>query len=184
MMILKLNPTAVESDRWRASRYRGEVLARAKDEKQARTLATQHFRAVSEYVHGADTPLPPWPDPELVTCEVVDDWGIETDGPVEILSPPVNHAVADLRREAGFLRVMAYQAERRTEDVRALGGIIHRHLLSQVCTVAIEVAGVDARITDWANEVKKTGEPDLLPKIAPGLRKIADELDRQATWPN
>ncbi len=27
-------------------------------------------------------------------------------------------------------------------------------------------------------------EPELLPLIATGLHKIADELDRQATWPS
>ncbi len=99
-----------------------------------------------------------------------------------VLYPPVSVAVEDLRREAEYLRVLAYQADRRTDDVRPLGGIIYRHLLGQAPhTAALELAEVDARIIDWADEVKETGEPDLLPKIAPGLRKIADELERQAT---
>lgn len=48
-------------------------------------------------------------------------------------------------------------------------------------TAAIELAEVDAGIIDWATEVKETGESDLLIKIAPGLRTIADDLERQAT---
>ncbi len=185
MMIFKLTPIDAESDHWKGSTYKGEVIARAEDEQQARTLANMHFGLVRNQVRGADTAMPPWRLPELVTCETVDDWEGETDGKVAILYPPASHAVADLRREAGYLRVMAYQAERCTDDVRPLGGMIHRHLLGQASsTAAIELADVGGRIIDWANEVKETGDPDRLPLIATGLRKIADELERQATGPS
>ncbi len=177
-MIWKLKPTDVESDHWKGSTYKGEVIARAEDERQARALATLHFR-------GADTEALPWWRPELVTCETVDDWEGETDGPAEVLYPPVNHAVADLRHEAEYLRVLAYQAVRCIDDVRPLGGMIHRHLLGQASSAAaIELADVGGRIIDLAEEVKETGEPEHLPLIAAGLRKIADELERQATWPS
>ncbi len=182
MMIFKLTPTDVESDDWNGSTYKGEVIARAEDEQQARTLANMHFGLVRKQVRGAHTPTAPWRRPELVTCETIDDWEGETDGKVAILYPPVSHAVADLRHEAEYLRVLAYQAERRTDDVRPLGSMIHRHLLGQASSAAaIELADVGGRIIDWADEVKETGDPDRLPLIATGLRKIADELERQAT---
>lgn len=185
MMIFKLTPTDVDSDDWNGSTYKGEVIVRAEDEQQARTLANMHFGLVRKQVRGADTPMAPWRLPELVTSETVDDWEGETDGKVAILYPPVSHAVADLRHEAEYLRVLAYQAERRTDDVRPLGGMIHRHLLGQASSAAaIELADVGGRIIDWADEVKETGDPDRLPLIATGLRKIADELERQATGPS
>ncbi len=185
MMIFKLTPIDAESDHWKASTYKGEVIARAEDEQQARTLANMHFGLVRKQVRDAYTPTAPWRLPELVTCETVDDWEGETDGRVELLYPPVNNAVVDLRHEAEYLRVLAYQAVRCTDDVRPLGGMIHRHLLGQASsTAAIELADVGGRIIDWADEVKETGDPDRLPLIATGLRKIADELERQATWPS
>lgn len=180
MKILKLMPTDVESVRWKRSSYKGEVIIRAEDEKQARELADQKFFDKTENVPYAHTIYPPWTYPELVTCERVDDWHGETDGPVEILYP-VNHPVTDRRREAEYLRALAYQAEHQTTDLQqALGGRIHEHLLSQACTEAKQRADVDSRINDWARAVKEKGEPDLLVKIAPGVRKIADELERQA----
>ncbi len=73
MMIFKLTPIDAESDHWQASTYKGEVIARAEDEQQARTLANMHFGLVRKQVHGTDTPTPPWRLPELVTCETIDD---------------------------------------------------------------------------------------------------------------
>ena len=177
-MIWKLKPTDVESDHWKGSTYKGEVIARAKDERQARALATLHFR-------GADTEALPWWRPELVTCETVDDYDGETDGPAGILYP-VRYAVADRRREAEYLRVSAYQAEHQTANLRMLGAIINNHLQGnkEVQAAALQLADGVVRISDLAEEVKETGEPEHLPLIAAGLRKIADELERQATWPS
>lgn len=182
MTILLLTPTDVESDHWNGSTYKGEVIVRAKDQDQARHLAQLHFGIARDVRLSKDSPAPPWHLPELVTCETIDDWEGETDGEVAVLYPPVSVAVEDLRREAEYLRVLAYQADRRIDDVCPLGGIIYSHLLGQAPhTAALELAEVDSHIIDWADKVKETGEPDLLPKIAPGLRKIADELERQAT---
>ena len=182
MTIFLLTPIDVESEHWKYSTHKGEVIARAEGEQQARALANHHFVMPRERIPGAETRHMIWSLSELVTCETIDDWEGETDGPVAILYPPVSVAVEDLRREAEYLRVLAYQADRCTDDVRPLGGMIYSHLLGQAPhTAALQLAEVDSHIIDWAGEVKETGEPDLLPKIAPGLRKIADELDRQAT---
>lgn len=183
MTIFLLTPTDVESDPWKYSTHKGEVIARAKDERQARSLANHHFVMPREHIPAAETRHMIWSLTELVTCETIDDWEGETDGPAEVLYP-VSHAVADPHREAEYLRALAYQAEHQTADLRKLGGIIHNHLLDKEVTVAtLKLTDGVARIGDWATEVKETGEPDLLIEIAPGLRKIADELERQATVP-
>ena len=182
MMILKLTPIDVESDHWKYSTEKGEVIVRAQDEGQARALANGAFVMPREQVPGAETRHMIWSVPDLVTCETIDDWDGETDGPAEILYP-VDYAVPDRPREAEYLRALAYQAEHQTTDLRQLGVRIYNHLHgnTEVEVAASQVAEGVGRITDWANEVKETGESEHLPLIAAGLRKIADELERQAT---
>ncbi len=177
MMIFLLTPIDAESEHWQDSTHKGEVFVRAKDERQARSLANIHF-------YGADTSMLPWRQPDLVTCETIDDWDGETDGKLEVLYP-VNHAIPDRPREARHLRTLAYQAEHGTTDLRKLGEIIHNHLLDQEVMIAtLKLSDGVARIGDWVNEVKETGEREHLPLIASGLRKIADELERQAMQPS
>lgn len=181
MMIWKLTPTDVESDHWNGVTYKGEVIVRAEDQEQARHLAHSSFVIARDARLSPDSPLPPWRLPELVTCETIDDWEGETDGKVQVLYP-VHYAAADRRREAEYLRALGYQAEHQITDLRTLGGIIHNHLLDKEVTVtALKLADGVARIGDWANEVKETGESEYLPLIAAGLRKIAAELERQMT---
>lgn len=182
MTIWKLKPTDVETDQWNSSTHKGEAIIRAEDEVQARMQAQFSFAIAQRMQKGKGPPFPVWNRSEFVVCSRLDDWEGAIEGKTEVLYPPASHAVTDLRQEAEYLRTLAYQAERSNDDVRTLGGIIHTHLLGKMTqAVAIELAEVDAGIIDWANEVRETGEPDLLVKIAPGLRKIADELERQAT---
>ena len=176
MMIWKLTPIDVESNEWQYSTHKDIAIVRAKNEEQARSLANGAFAMPNEHVPGAETRHMIWGQSDLVTCETIDDWDGETDGPVEVLYP-VDNAVADRRREAQYIRALAYLAKHRTTDLQSLSGRIHRHLLSQACTEAKQRVEVDTHITDWARE---TGDHDLLRKIEPGLRKIADELERQA----
>ena len=185
MTIFLLTPTEVESDQWNGSNYKGEAIARAENQDQARRLAHSRFWETRESRLTKESPNQTWLSPELMTCETIDDWDGEMDGKVEILYP-VEYAAVDPGQEAEYLRALAYQAEHQTTNLRKLGEIIHNHLrgTKEIAIAISKVTNGVASITNWANEVKETGEPDLLPKIAPGLRKIADELDRQAMQPN
>ena len=84
MPIFKLTPTANASDHWEGSTYKGVVIVRAPDEREARQHAANEFANFVKHRPGDDSPLPPWEDPALVSCTKAAD---EVEGKTEILSP-------------------------------------------------------------------------------------------------
>ena len=86
MPIWKLTPLPTDSTDWNLSIYRGEVVVRAKDEREARHLATQRFGVGATVRPGKTTPLNPWRDSALVSCKMIQDHDYQDTGPAEVLS--------------------------------------------------------------------------------------------------
>ncbi len=86
-MIWKLTPTDVPSDHWECSTYKGEVIVRAASEDAARTAADLAFHKATPKSLGRDTPLSPWEQMNLVSCNRLDDSDYEGWGPAEVLFP-------------------------------------------------------------------------------------------------
>ena len=89
MAIWKLEPTDLESPRWRGTDYVGVAIVRAQDEQTARQTATSRFaRAVRRESKYQDSPAPsPWKVPELVTCTELNQADFDREGPAEVLDP-------------------------------------------------------------------------------------------------
>ena len=87
MPLWKLIPIDTGHANWIASTHKGEAVVRAVDEGLARELAAGAFGLAVRYIAGADTPLPPWRDAGIVSCERVKDERFPEDGPDEVLDP-------------------------------------------------------------------------------------------------
>lgn len=85
--ILELNPTDKPSIHWEGSTYRGKVIARAPDERQACQMAASAFGIAVQHRTGRDSPESPWKRDDLVSCREIHDSGYETTGPNEVLFP-------------------------------------------------------------------------------------------------
>lgn len=87
MPIWRLTPLVSDCPDWNLSTYRGEVIVRAKDEEEARDLATNQFAVAATGSANQDTLLNPWENEELVVCEPIQAHDYQDSGPSEILSP-------------------------------------------------------------------------------------------------
>ena len=87
MAIWQLRPTEKPSEHWEGSTYKGEVIVRAPDEREARQHAANEFAAMVRHRPGGDSPFPPWKDPALVSCTEAEDLAYDPEGETEILGP-------------------------------------------------------------------------------------------------
>jgi hypothetical protein len=87
MPIWKLTPLLTDSSDWKLSTYRGEVIARAKDEEEARELAMVRFAIAADGKLGQNTPASPWVNPALVSCQAIQTHDYQDTGPAAVLSP-------------------------------------------------------------------------------------------------
>jgi len=183
MMIFRLTPINVKTEHWeKGSKHKGEIIVRAEHEDMARQHAHDSFRIARNVIPGKDSPEPVWKSHDLADCRQLDDWKHETDGPPEILYPiPSYYEVLDPRRETMILRAQAYLADHEPMDVQEICNVIYNHLQSgqEDMAKAIERTEVGARIKDWVEKAKETGNAEQLHQIADGLCQIADELERQ-----
>lgn len=88
MLIWKLTPLPTDSPDWNLSTYRGEVIARAKDEGEARQLAMVRFAIAAKHKPGQNTLLDPWGNSALVSCQTIQGHDYQDTGPAVVLSPP------------------------------------------------------------------------------------------------
>lgn len=87
MPIWKLTPLSTDSLHWDLSTHRGEAIVRAKNEREARQLATERFAVAVKRKVGHTTPLNPWEDTALVSCEAIQTNDYQDTGPAAILIP-------------------------------------------------------------------------------------------------
>jgi len=88
MPIWKLSPIDKTSDHWRTSTYKGDVIVRASSEKEARATAHSEFITATEIIRGGQTLWnTPWDQPNLVSCQRLEDSHYEEKGPVAVLYP-------------------------------------------------------------------------------------------------
>jgi hypothetical protein len=87
MPIYRLQPVDTTDRSWRASTWRGTVIVRAVDEKQARNLALAAFISAVQHRPGVVAAPPPWRDELLVTCAQVTNTGYPEDGGGMVLHP-------------------------------------------------------------------------------------------------
>ena len=88
MEIYRLNPTTKSYAGWNHSMYRGELIVRAENETDARSIAYQTMIIGGEVRTGQSTVYCPWTHPEFVTCSAATDTAFSKDGRREVLSPP------------------------------------------------------------------------------------------------
>jgi len=87
MSIWKLTPLLPEAPNWEASTFRGEVIVRANDERQARDLANAAFVIAVDVKPGHKTTLHPWTDSNIVSCVLIRNSEHSEQGPPAVLSP-------------------------------------------------------------------------------------------------
>jgi hypothetical protein len=87
MPIWKLTPRVLNSPDWELSTYRSEVIVRARDEAEARELATVEFAIAAEGNPTQPTRLNPWTNDVLVFCETIHNSKHPDAGPAAVLSP-------------------------------------------------------------------------------------------------
>lgn len=87
MPMWKLIPLPADCDDWELSTYRGEVIVRAKDEREARSLVTRQFAAAAPRKLGKSTKLDPWENSDLVSCKEIPARNYSYTGPAAILEP-------------------------------------------------------------------------------------------------
>ena len=88
MKIWKLFPLDPNSTSWPDDSYKGEVIVRAENEKEARRIAALRLMVLTEQVSICqETPHPPWGDSTVTKCIELDNSKYPTDGPPELLEP-------------------------------------------------------------------------------------------------
>jgi hypothetical protein len=87
MPIFRLQPVDTTDRSWHASTWRGAVIVRAADERQARNLALAAFINAVQHRPGVTATEPPWRDEVLVACAPVADTGYPEDGGGMVLHP-------------------------------------------------------------------------------------------------
>lgn len=87
MQLWKLAVIQPNSDDWHASTYKGKVIIRASDEDSARQLATIAFAIATTRVVGQTTPINPWCQKGLVSCEPFESNEYDMDSSEAILYP-------------------------------------------------------------------------------------------------
>ena len=88
MPIWKLEPRNLTDHNWNASNYKGKVIARASNEKEACHLASMKYRDMANpEFKGEETINSPWMIPDLVTCTRLENSEYDEDGQAQILYP-------------------------------------------------------------------------------------------------
>ncbi len=87
MPIWKLEPKNLTSPHWAQSVWSDVAIIRAPNEKDARQEACLTFLVAVEAEGISETLHDPWKDPDLVTCERLENSEYKEDGPTEILYP-------------------------------------------------------------------------------------------------
>lgn len=87
MAIWKLSPLNTGAPDWKASTYRGDVIVRAKNEKEARLCAMQRFTIATKKNLAEKTPTCPWTQSELVSCEELMESKYPAIGESTVLEP-------------------------------------------------------------------------------------------------
>ncbi len=87
MEIWRLKPIVLNSTSWQASAYCGEVIVRARDESKARQFATREFGIATKVKLGQPMRSNPWNDPNIVSCELLDNPDYEKNGPATVFLP-------------------------------------------------------------------------------------------------
>ena len=87
MPIWSLIPLDLDDPDWEASSHRGQVIVRAANERQARTVAAEAFDVKTGFRPGQGMRFPPWTRAAVVRAERVDDPRFEPEGPAGVLEP-------------------------------------------------------------------------------------------------
>ncbi len=87
MNIWKLSIANPDSPNWEASTYKGEVIVRAEDERQARMVTAQAFSIATERIPGESTKYPPWNSSEDTICEIMENSEYTPEGEACVLEP-------------------------------------------------------------------------------------------------
>jgi hypothetical protein len=87
MAVWRLVPIDLNDPNWEASSHRGNVVVRARNEREARALAARAFDVKTGFRPGEGVRFPPWTRAGLAMAERVDDPRFEPEGPPEILEP-------------------------------------------------------------------------------------------------
>ena len=87
MPLWKLMPLDLSHPSWAGSTYRGEMVARARNERTARRLAVRATGLGVKFELGRDTHVPPWTNSALVSCEPYSGGDIGEEGPGGVIRP-------------------------------------------------------------------------------------------------
>lgn len=87
MPLWRLTPIDASDPSWGLSSHCDFVIARAKDEADARAAAAKAFDTPIHYRPGDGTRFPPWERATLVKVEHIEDARYEAEGPTAILEP-------------------------------------------------------------------------------------------------
>lgn len=89
MPLWELLPIDSADPSWEASTYCGKVIVRAAGEAAARAQAEMAFGVKTRFNPGAGLKPPPWKRPQLASARVIRDRRYESEGPPEVLYPPL-----------------------------------------------------------------------------------------------
>lgn len=87
MPLWRLTPIDASDPSWATSSHCGLVIARAKDEADAREAAAKAFDMPITFRPGKGPHFPPWKRATLVKIERIEDARYEAKGPTAILEP-------------------------------------------------------------------------------------------------
>lgn len=87
MNIWKLSVTDSNSPNWEASTYKGDVIARAKNEHDARMVTTHAFVIATERRTGEHIKFCPWMVETDTSCELLENSEYTIKGESGVLSP-------------------------------------------------------------------------------------------------
>jgi hypothetical protein len=87
MKIYKLVPTGRGSGDWARSTYRGEVIIRAENDRDARAIAAFSFGIAKTVTPGEKVTVGPWDDRESVSCAETNGQGYEVKGLRGVIEP-------------------------------------------------------------------------------------------------
>ena len=87
MSIWKLTQLDTTSDYWQASTRKDYVIVRATNEGEARETAHSRFYIAARGVPHGETPFSPWKQPNLVSCQRLENSEYEEEGPAEVFYP-------------------------------------------------------------------------------------------------
>jgi hypothetical protein len=87
MPVYRLVPLEPDDPEWRASAHRGAAVVRARDEDEARRLASRAFRRPVARQEGDIVLGSLWRQPYAVRAETLEDGPYPAEGPAAVLEP-------------------------------------------------------------------------------------------------